>query len=383
MTLNRERIAGGPDDFMEVVHLTVDGSQVEIGRALAAEARQRYGWTPVPADPTMARARRAWFERHWPQHHARMRGAAEAIGVDLERDQVHLDGQSWLPEGSGCSATWCPPSTTAEGHGLVGRNYDFFTIGWGELFALLAGESGPEKEPPMSSRPYVVTTVPDDGPATTVITMSELDGCTEGINEHGLAVVMLLADAESASAPIAAGPQVGLGSLQLPRFVLETCENVEQAKRALLNAKQYDLGIPLHYLIADSSGHAFVWEHSRGGVEHIVEVDSGPLCVTNHMLHEHPDPQNLPQDNEETMLTYQRLATLSKRTEGETMSAAGVRDALDEVRYDARIADKYPLRTLWRTVFDLDDRTMASHFYLGDASDGVPRYSAEAAFRPR
>ena len=31
----------------------------------------------------------------------------------------------------------------------------------------------------------------------------------EGVNEHGLAVMLLLADVESAGAPIEAGPQVG------------------------------------------------------------------------------------------------------------------------------------------------------------------------------
>jgi hypothetical protein len=34
------------------------------------------------------------------------------------------------------------------------------------------------------------------------------------------------------------------------------------------------------------------------------------------------------------------------------------------------------VRTLWRTVFDLEQRTMATHFYLGDA-EGGPRYSEE------
>jgi hypothetical protein len=376
MNVTHELVTGG---FMTVRHLTVSGSQAEIGRALAEEARDSYSWRPLPADPTISRARRAWFERHWPQHHARMAGAAEVAGVAVDADEVHLDGLTGLPAGSGCSATWCAPSATTEGHGLVGRNYDFFTVGMQQLFALMSGGAGPEHEPPAASRPYVVTSVPDDGPATTVVTMNELDGCTEGINEHGLAVVLLIADAENANPPVAAGPQVGISSIQLPRFVLDTCENVEQAKQALLAAKQYDLGTPLHYLIADASGRAFVWEHTRGGVDHIVEADGESLCVTNHPLHRQADPAR---DTEETMLTHQRLETLSERTKSGPMSLPRLREALDEVRFDARMAEPYPLRTLWRTVFDLDDRTMATHFYLGDTDDGEPRYSAETVFRP-
>lgn len=371
----RTIVAGGPGEFMTVHHLEITGTQAEIGRTLATEAADRYGWRPIPADPTISRARRAWFRRHWPQHHARMTGAAEAAGVDL--DEFHVDGLTGLPEGSACSALWCAP---ADGHGLLGRNYDFFTVGWEQMFALMSGQPGPEHEPPLSSRPYVITSVPDEGPVTTVITMNELDGCMEGINEHGLAVALLIADAETAGEPVRAGPQVGISSVQLPRFVLDTCRTVEEAQQALLAAKQYDLGTPLHYLIADASGRAFVWEHTHGGVEHIVDADGEALCVTNHLLHKGTDPLNPPRDNEETMLTHERLATLTERTKAGPMSAAGLRAALDEVRCDAEKAGNYPIRTLWRTVFDLDDRTMSTRFYLGDTADGDLRYSEESVF---
>jgi hypothetical protein len=365
------------DEFMTVRHLTVSGSQTDIGRALAEAARDHYGWRPLPADPTLSKARRTWFERNWPQHHARMAGAAAVAGVSGER--FHLDGLTGLPLGSGCSATWCAPSATTDGHGLVGRNYDFFTVGMRQLFAMMTGDTGPDHEPPAASRPYVITSVPDDGPATTVVTMNELDGCMEGINEHGLAVVLLIADAENVSPPVAAGPQVGLSSVQLPRFVLDTCENIEQAKQALLMAKQYDMGTPLHYLIADAAGNAFVWERTHGGVEHIVEADGEALCVTNHLLSRRAEQ---PRNGVESMFTHERLETLQARTKSGPMSLGTLRDALDEVRFNAAKAGDYPLRTLWRTVFDLDERTMATHFYLGDTPDGEPRYSPETVFRP-
>ncbi|MFD7657788.1 C45 family autoproteolytic acyltransferase/hydrolase [Actinosynnema sp. NPDC059797] len=381
MNVTRELVAGGADEFMTVRHLVVSGSQSEVGRALAEEARGR-GWRPVPADPTVGRARRAWFEDNWPQHHARLVGAAEVVGVPPEADDVHLDGLTSLPAGSACSATWSAPSRTTDGHTLVGRNYDFFTLGQRQLVAMMSGDEGPRDEPPMSSRPYVITSVPDDGPATTVVTMNELDGCMEGINEHGLVVVLLVADAENTSAPVQAGPQVGISSGQLPRFVLDTCEDVEQAKQALLTAKQYDLGTPLHYLVADPSGRAFVWEHGHGGVEHIVEADGESLSVTNHPLHRRPDPADPPRDTEQTMFTHERLEKLGRRVASGPMSPERLRAALDEVRFDGRKAAGSPLRTLWRTVFDLDDRTMATRFYLGDAADGAPRYSEEVVFRP-
>lgn len=381
MTTDRDIIAGGPRDFMTVRRLTLAGSQAEIGRSLAAEATTAYGWAPVPADPVLSRARRTWFERHWPQHLARTRGAARAAGLDPDTEHVHLDALSGAPTGSGCSATWIPPTSSADGRAYLGRNYDFFTVGTQQLFATLTGAAGPEHEPPMASRPYVITSVPDDGPTTTCITMNELDGCMEGVNEHGLAIALLIADAESAGGPVDAGPQVGISSVQLPRFVLDTCRNVEEAKQALLLAKQYDLGLPLHYLIADSSGAAFVWERGAGGVEHIIIAD-GALCVTNHLLHRHPDASRLPVDNAETMRTYDRAATLTKRTTDGALSKARLRETLDEVSFSAANSGDYPIRTLWSTIIDASGPSMTTRFYLGDDSDGNPRYSADLVFTP-
>ncbi|GAA1295187.1 hypothetical protein GCM10009609_75810 [Pseudonocardia aurantiaca] len=376
-SVHRDVVAGSAADFMLVRRVVAAGSQVEIGRALAEEARAAYGWAPVPADRTLARARRRWFERNWPQHHARLQGAAQACGVDFEADAFHLDGLTGVPDGSACSAAYCPPRQTAEGHALLGRNYDFFTTSQAALFAMMSGRQVKDSAPPMASRPYVLESAPDDGPATTLLTMSELDSAMEGVNEHGLAVALLVADGENVKPPVDAGPQVGLASTQLPRFLLDTCASVEEAKAALLDAKQYDLGAALHYLVGDATGAAFVWEHGAGGDEHVTESD-GALCVTNHLLHRHRDVAALPEDNPETMLSYGRYRSLHASTGG-AMSADRLRESLDEIRFDAATSDPYPVRTLWRTVFDLQERMMSAHFYLGDGEDG-PRYSEEMVF---
>lgn len=113
MPATTEIVAGSSNDFMAVRHVTASGSQVEIGRALAQQARLAYGWTPAPADRVKARARRAWFARHWPQHLARMQGAAGALGLDAE--EVYLDGLTGIPTGSACSASYYPPDNTVDG----------------------------------------------------------------------------------------------------------------------------------------------------------------------------------------------------------------------------------------------------------------------------
>ncbi|MEU7828586.1 C45 family peptidase [Nonomuraea sp. NPDC049129] len=364
---NMTQIAGGRNDFQLVRHLTLHGSQVEIGRALTEEAL-RLGWAPTPADPAVNRARRTWFERHWPQHHARMDGAAAALGLDPDQDELALDGLGYVPAGSGCSALWCPPSAATDGHGRVGRNYDFFTTTTSEIM----GQAARPGELPMSSRPYVITTVPDTGLASTVITMSELDGCMDGVNEAGLVVMLLIADFSTAEPPENVSPQVGVGSTQLPRFLVDTCENVEQAKQALLGAKQYDHGVPLHYLVADAQGRAFVWERGADGAEHIIEFGDAPLCVTNHLLHRNPDPMNLPEDTASSFQTYGRLRSLYERSKGALMSPEDLRASLLAVRPDPAL----PFRTVWSTVFDPADRTLSTRFYLGDEKG----YSDELVF---
>ncbi|MBB3726784.1 C45 family autoproteolytic acyltransferase/hydolase [Nonomuraea dietziae] len=364
------QIAGGENDFQLVRHLSVGGSQFDIGRAMAEEMRDRFGWAPRPADRTVTRARMAWFERHWPQHLERLDGVAATFDLDPDRDDLCLDGLSVLPFGSGCSALWCPPSASTDGHGRIARNYDFFTATSSEIMggAPLPGEL------PMASRPYVITTTPEDGLASTVITMNDLDGAMDGVNEAGLAVVLLIADVGAAAPPSSFEPQVGLSSVQLPRFVLDTCENVEQAKQALLLAKHYDHGTPLHYLIADASGKAFVWES-----EHIVEAGDAPLCVTNHPLRRHPDPMALPADDETTMDTFGRQRTLFERAKDAPLSPSRLSGALGEV---AAGADRM-WRTTWTTVLDTHERTMTARFYLGDTPEGGTRFTGELRLETR
>ncbi|MEV0424598.1 C45 family peptidase [Streptosporangium canum] len=371
-------VAGGHRDFMTVRHMVLRGSQEQIGRALAEEARANAGWRPTETDPLINRARWTWFERNWPQHHARLNGVAAAFGVNPNDDTLRLDDISGLPAGSACSAAWCPPPHATDGRGRIARNYDFFTLSAPDLMATLGGGQPMGIGLPMASRPYVITTIPDDGLASTVLTMSDLDGCTEGINESGLAVVLLLGDVASTEPPSGPPqPQAGLNVTQVPRFLLDTCQNVEQAKQALLGAKQYSEGAPCHYLIADASGQAFVWERGTQDSEHVIEATAGPLCATNHPLHRYPDVTRLPEDTPESFHTYERARTLAKETAG-PLSGSGLRQALDAVSMPA--VPEEPWRTLWRSVFDPAQRTMNVRFYLGDGQYGSARHSPEISF---
>ncbi|APU15734.1 MULTISPECIES: C45 family peptidase [Actinoalloteichus] len=370
---------GGPDDILTTRRLSLRGSQTDIGRALATEARTRFGWAPYPAaDPLRNRARRRWFAREWPAHHARMLGVAEALGLDPERDDIDFSAIASGAVDFGCSAVWYPPQTASDGHGRIVRNFDFFTGGWQDMIAVIDG--GRPADVPAGPRicetPYVIDLMPDEGPASTAISIFGFDGATDGVNEHGLAVVLLMADVETARADGGALPTVGLNPTQVPRFLLDTCADVDEAKEALLSTKQYDESAPCHYLIADAAGRGFVWERSPGGDEHIIEVDDGPLCVTNHLLHRHPDVENLPADNADSHETYERMRTLTRKTRQDRQSVSSpemMRADLDGVapREDPS------WRTIWRTVTDVQDRSMSAGFYLGESQAGDIRNSEE------
>ena len=363
--------AGGTEDFVLVRHLVLRGSQFEIGRALALEVLGSFLQAPAPTDPLLNRARRRWFERSWPQHYARMGGIASAFGVDLLDDDACVTELPAMPFEAGCSALWCPPGASVDGHARIGRNFDFMT---GSVLEV-AGLPPDPAQPPMMSRPYVIETYPDEGRASIVVAGGDLSGCFEGVNDAGLAVV-LFADDESSTLRPAFQMQAGVHEIQLSRFVLDQCGTVDEAIETLYGAKQYDNFITCHYLVADAHGSAFVWERDTHNAEHVVRAADGPMCVTNYLLHRHESIGTLPADGPDTNM-YARARTLDERAMAVPLSAADVRSALRAVRVEG---PDPVARTMWSSLYDLDERSVELEFYLGETSDHHQRRSEALTF---
>jgi len=370
--VKHEVIAGGPNDFMTVRHLTIRGSQCDIGRALALEARERFPDADVSVEPALNRARRRWVERSWPEHYRRMEGIADALGVDLLDDSVNAMDLPALPFAPGCSVVWCPPGIADDGHPRLVRNFDFRTDSAFEVVGIPSDQT----QPPMMSAPYVIETHPTDvGLAAVVLVACDFSGCFEGINEAGLAVA-LLADDESTTLRPAMQMQAGVYESQLPRLVLDQCRDVDEAIEVLRCTKQYDNLFSCHYVFADRYGDAFVWERDAHNAEHVVRAGDGPMCVTNYLLHRYDSVDALPSDDPNrpdalpfTVDMYERARTLDRRTAGAPqLSLSDLEAAIDEV---AVPVDVPGARTLWQTMFDLDERSMTLRCYLGD--DGSDR----------
>ena len=358
---------------MAVHRLVLRGSQREIGHSLGAEAANFPSIDP-PDDPALNRARRRWVERNWPEHYARMEGVADAMGADLLDDRVSVVDIVAVPFRIGCSVLWCPPGRSADGRARLARNFDFRTGSALEV----AGVESDVPQPPMFGQPYVIESYPIDGVASVVIVACDFSGCFEGINEAGVAVAVL-ADDETATLRPAFQPQAGLHESQVPRFILDQCRDVDDAIEALRCAKQYDNMFSCHYVIADRHGNACVWERDTHNAEHVVRAIDAPMCVTNYLLHRHESVTALPDDDPNrrdaspfAANMYERARSLERSAQRPSLSQGELEAALDAVAVPTAVVGA---RTLWRSIFELEARSMTTEFYLGDRSDGGVRRS--------
>lgn len=380
-TARVEIVAGGtPADFLTVRHLRVAGSHREIGRAMATAARRAHGAVtgPTPAsDPVVQRARRSWFAANHPAQHERMLGVGDAFGIDPADDRWDLAWLGTYELPAGCSTVFYPGTGTKDGHSLLARNFDFPTLSYSEI---TGGATQPGEEP-LASAPWVVQSHPDSGYSSVTVGIMDVMGAMDGVNSAGLAV-SLMADNESPSPEPTVVAQVGLSEQQIIRYLLDTCATVDEAKQALLLAKQYYFFVPCHFLVADRSGRSFVWEYSPGhNREHIVEPAAEERMVcTNHLLHRWADGADLPDDpmlDGTAALTYHRYRTLAEAVgSGAPVDRDDIRRQFDAVRFTAPV----PMaRTFWHAVYDLDDPSLEVSFYLRDEG-GVSRYTQPARF---
>ncbi len=360
-------VAGSGKDFMEVRHVVLKGTNEEIGRALATVAKERYECEAIPAtDRLRARAQRRYIEKNYPILFDRMRGVAGALGKPLDDDGFNLTGL-WYPMGlgAGCSVIHYPPKVTATGAGIVSRNYDFTT-------GTLRGAYPRKGELACTARPYVIEMHPDRGyPSLAMYSYDLLSGVLDGVNSEGLTVA-LLADDETASkySTEPAEPDApGLGELQTLRLLLDTCATTEEAKEALLTTKQRYTFIPVHYLVADRHGKAFVWEYSHAhNREYIIENPDKPLITTNFSLHRHLEGNGPPSAAKDKGVCprYCRLAERLAKEPGKLTveSIKEAHKAADMV--EAPRPTRAPNRTLWHALYFPSEREMQVSFYLRD-----------------
>jgi hypothetical protein len=363
-------IAGGPEDFMEVRHLVLRGTNEEIGRALAAIARERFRVKPEPSpDPFRTRVQRRYLRKNYPILLDRMAGVASAFGKRVDEDAWDFSGLPYLvgPPG-GCSVVYYPPGVTADGHGVVSRNYEYST---GTLF-----NTWPRRgELAASARPYLIELHPERGYASLALCAYDLlSGVLDGINSEGLTVTMLADDEMESKYPLDPAYEggVGLGVMQVLRMLLDTCATVEEAKEALLLTKQYYEFIPVHYLIADRRGKAFVWEYSQAhNREYVVANPDKPLISTNFRLHAFLEGKD-PPSARRARGVCDRYCALAER-----VAAAPGKQTVEFIKESHQAVNSTlpgtkrvpPNRTLWHALYYPEQQKVEVSFYLRDEPD--------------
>ncbi|HEV8201784.1 MAG TPA: C45 family autoproteolytic acyltransferase/hydrolase [Candidatus Polarisedimenticolia bacterium] len=368
-------IAGGPQDSLEVRHLVLRGTNEQIGHALATIAKERYGARPDRAkDPLQVRAQRAFLQRNDPILLDRMRGVAAAYGKSIEDDGWDLSTLGFIDLKAGCSIVHLPPASTANGRSVVSRDYDF-TTGTLSFGFLPPGMLHP------TARPYLVELHPDQGYASmAMVAYDLLSGVIDGINSEGLTVTMAMDNqifSHGQTEPTR-GAAVGLGELQTLRLLLDTCATVDEAKQTLMATKQYYQYVPIHYLVADRTGAAFVWEYSAvHNKEYIVENPGQPLVMTNFTIHEQLE-DGKPPSAEKARGTCKRYAYLTENLAKGPLDDQAVRTVHQKCDAQASQAvnpSEPPERTFWHAFYYPEERKVRLSYYLRDEPyPGEPRF---------
>jgi hypothetical protein len=402
---------GEPDSFMKVRHLAIRGSNFQIGKKLGELQIERANDSleNYRGDPVMIKARRLYFQRHYPIHWERIKGIADAFGADPTDNRYDFSGLPHnvsFPQG-GCSVVYYPPDITSTSSGILSRNYDFSTGTVADAMHMPLDAEVKKQMSPVMSEPYIMEWHPEDGgyASLAIHAFDLVSGTLDGINEKGL-TVSIMAD-EEAIAEL--GPQmevdptsrhvVGLHELQVMRWLLDTCANVEEAKMALLTVKQYYTLVPCHYMIADRVGASFVYENSTGrNAQYITDGDGGPQIVTNFQLYKHPTPDQIPQGpltlETNAFWRYQKILERISEHEGlfakdeikENNAGVDIFKLLQILKSDPKqssIAAGVDSRTLWHSLYNQNEKTAEFSFYLGEdeGANGVPKERRSKYFK--
>ena len=359
-------IAGGPDKFAEVRHVVLRGSNYDIGKKIG-ELAKKNGTPIMPSDDhIMNRAKRVYMAKNYPILHERMKGVADAYGLNIADDSYDFTGL-FQPQmaAPGCSVTFYPAGYTANGHEILSRNYDFIT---GDI----TGRRPQEGRLAMMARPFLFEIYPDQGYSSLSLCAFEyLGGVLDGINSEGL-VVSILAEEESGNkVGREPGNEVGMHELMSMRYLLDNCKNVEEAKEALLSLKHYYSFIPCHYIIGDKTGKSFIFEFSPTRNRSYVIDGDGPQCVTNHLVFHHPKIDEIPETGLGGSLRRYKILDESISAEKKfTLEEIAAINAQVAIPPNAPGNPEFgPGRTLWYAQYDLQNLMLTVKFYLGEKPD--------------
>ena len=380
----------GDGEYMEVRHIVVRGTNEEIGRVLGDIARKDFGSVLSSyASPHYGMERQEYMKNNYPALLDRMKGVAGSYGL------VPGDGNydtSSLPYGIGpaaCSLVYFPGNVTSDSHARYSRNMDYFIVTPAEVFR--NADAGSDEK--LCSKNYVLELYPDQGyPSLVIGSFDLLNAPLDGMNSKGVTVSMLV-DNDAAPATVTDSSRAsGLSTFQAMRLVLDTAADVDDAKRIILTNKVTMLGVPLHMLIADRSGRSFIAEMSdKDSQWHFTDNTGKPQILTNHAVYKYPDTGTFPDvpatDEYDSFNRYQRLDAYLNGHKGQFTQEDAL-NSMSLVRANTDLAMEggsrpLPMRTVWTSVFDLEDRSASVIFYLKDGKKDPGKNPSGLVFSPQ
>ncbi len=367
-TLHIEPLA---DSVPMIRRVTVTGSHRDLGFIEGTVARN--AGIPLPLIPDKDRRRNgeiiSFYRELYPQHLEKVGGTAEAYGMALEDvsleamergfydrfgtegyDAACTVGDGFPEEAGSCSVVGISIPDESGLTPLVGRNLDTYNI-TGFL---------------VSSRM--------DGVYTSVAMSGEslYDYVVDGINEKGLFIgEMSILDPEYTRANLSREypekPSVYM--LRMMRIVLDTCASVEEAVALFRRVPVWFTHDLWHFYLADSSGARCVIEYTKDGTVAVVQGSGDYLVSTNTPLVEERSVLSLCPRWSVAEKALSGGTVLTKDDLVRLMGVISVSRRNHWLEQVVPLSYLDTLRTVWTTVYNLQDRTMELYHW----QDGYTR----------
>jgi isopenicillin-N N-acyltransferase like protein len=208
--------AGTPEEVgTQVGVLTKPAAEGLVGYLNGLITRARLD----PLRPWLVRTTRSMLSRFPPDHLTEAEATIKASGLD--RDLILLGNVLWDIKKLGCSTLYVGPDRSATGAPLMGRNFDFPTLGALHEYSLATVYR------PAGKRAFVSVGFPG------------LIGCVSAMNDAGLCLAVL--DVQKTAD---GSPPFDLSGTPLPltfRRIMEECATVAEAEKVLRAAKRTTL----------------------------------------------------------------------------------------------------------------------------------------------
>lgn len=380
---NEVVVAKTGDNYQEVRHLVLKGTNQEIGTAIAKLSKEQYQARPFPfPDLTAKQTRNAYIQQNFPYLAQRQKGIEAYYGWGAT--DLYDSSSLWydiFPVN--CSAIFFPKNVTATGHSFTSRVMDFYTVDINQFIGKPVTPPGNK----LFSRNYILETYPQDGgyAAMVVGTFDLMNGAYDGFNEKGLVISGLVDQSLSNTTGgvvqdlTQLTSQEGLSYLQMVRLLLEKAATIDEVDQLLSSLKVYFPIDGIHFLIGDRSGNAAILEFyldaDKKMTYTLIRQPAGsPTIITNHSMRLNPDPSKYTYDKTKPYDTFYRYMRLYDYLQASAFLKYTLDDGLYAMSLVYGYADDasegaaapFPVRAIWSVAMDVDDLSMKIKFYTTD-----------------